>query len=1076
MVEILRISCLKGTSDYAKKRIDHANMSMARWLSIYTIVTELLMYNVNFGHSGTRDAYIYNISFAVLAVVTIQLFIISMLYKKGNVKHKIVVSSLTIFVLSCSVCGTLIGRQNYEIIPQIVIFLPFVMWNFALLYLSPIIMVILSFLTFVILPDVFLADVVIGDTIHYILMLFSIMMIAINLNRFINKYKTSLQEEQMIELNDSLFQISTYDDLTKVKNRYALRVDYEKYTGKKLIVAMIDIDDFKFFNDRYGHSYGDRILKDTSKTISSMFDKRSIYRYGGDEFLVILEDYDVKKFHNLMVAWQKKVAEENLEEVVKPECTVGYIYGTSSDQDDLRQMIALADTKLFVGKEKGKHTVQGAFYDSKQQAEEVQRPMKKGYRAGEYDVLTGLPNMSYFRNKASMYQQIILKNGDIPVVVFLNIKGLKNYNAAYGFLAGDRLIKQSANILLRNFPRDLVCRFGDDHFAVLTKKQNIEETLDAIEEHIIEIRLDDHTIIQGGIYEYTSNSMDIMEACDNAKMACDCLKENYAVYYTFYDEKLAAKKKERQYILDNFKQAMDRDWIEVYYQPITRSVTGEICNAEALSRWNDPVFGMLNPGEYIGVLEKASLIDQHDRYILKKVCRDLKRMRKDGNNAVPVSVNLSRVNFESDDCVKQLVDIVDHAKLPHDMICFELTESALIEDEGDLLNKVKELQSYGFRIWMDDFGSGYSSLNHLAEYSFDLVKADMRFVYNIDTNENNKIILHHIVSMSKELGIQILAEGVETKEQVDLLKGIGCEKLQGYYYSKPLRFGKFIHDSEAHLMPPSELHEKKDYYQAISQVNLHKPSLIDIDARIDRLDDGIPAAVFEVHEGNIHALLLNDAYYNHAAWFELDTKEEIDIFINQTSTYIKPLLIKQMENAKESGKWTHFEFLHNGDICNAMVHHIKHCDYNGADSYCLLVVNVTRYVQITSKGRIGATLGSLFKTFARVDVFSDTGMYKECIYKDPSCKSSTIAIDIMGYDQNAFVQNYIIASQQEEFLQFIDPTTLLKRIDHAGNGYIKKEFMTKLLDECLKIEYVIVAIDFEDEVKFIVLVKEIENC
>lgn len=239
-----------------------------------------------------------------------------------------------------------------------------------------------------------------------------------------------------------------------------------------------------------------------------------------------------------------------------------------------------------------------------------------------------------------------------------------------------------------------------------------------------------------------------------------------------------------QYIVSHLDQALEEGWIVPYFQPIIRTITGRFAASEALARWQDPVYGTLMPDTFVPVLEQNRLIYKVDCHILKKVVL-LQRSRIDAGLPVgPVSVNLSRQDFDVVDMAACVRKTADAAQIRHDLIPLELTESVLVSDREKMKSIVRTLRADGFRIWMDDFGSGYSSLSFLNDYTLDLIKLDMGFLKSF--SHVSMEIMQSTVSLAKKLGIRTLAEGVETEEHVQFLKEIGCDMMQGYYYARPM--------------------------------------------------------------------------------------------------------------------------------------------------------------------------------------------------------------------------------------------------------------------------------------------------
>jgi EAL domain-containing protein (putative c-di-GMP-specific phosphodiesterase class I) len=224
----------------------------------------------------------------------------------------------------------------------------------------------------------------------------------------------------------------------------------------------------------------------------------------------------------------------------------------------------------------------------------------------------------------------------------------------------------------------------------------------------------------------------------------------------------------------------------VYYQPIVRVRTGKICGYEALARWIDDEMGYLPPRKFINTLEEYHLIQKVDTYIIEQVCKDLRRLIDAGEDVVPVSVNLSRLDFELCD----IFGLTEACRQKHgiapNMLDIEITESALNDSAEHLKNEIRKFREAGYHIWIDDFGSGYSSLNNLLDYEFDVLKLDMEFMRTYDEHPQASELIKNIVKSGRDLGVEPLQEGVERQEHVDFLKSIDCERMQGYFFAKPM--------------------------------------------------------------------------------------------------------------------------------------------------------------------------------------------------------------------------------------------------------------------------------------------------
>ena len=441
----------------------------------------------------------------------------------------------------------------------------------------------------------------------------------------------------------------------------------------------------------------------------------------------------------------------------------------------------------------------------------------------EMDRITGLlGRYAFYKRVGEMAAQDIY-NGIFGsrVPVYINFTNFKLYNANHGIAVGDDFLRKIAYSLRTYFSDSLIAHLSADNFAILAPKENIRERLESLAEDL-KTQVEDHSIVlKAGIMD----SVELLgndavtnprRAFDLAKMAADSIKQDASRTCAVYTEDMGQKLADQAYVLRNLEKALANGWVKVYFQPVVRTLTGKLCSMEALARWVDPERGLLTPNLFIPVLEKARLIPKLDIYIINRVASLLRCDIDNGLPVVPVSVNLSRVDFERIDPFKYIENIVKRYHLSRDLFCIELTETELALDGEKLQEEMGRFRKAGYRCWLDDFGSGYSSLNVLQNFHFDEMKLDMAFQRN--TNADSRQILRSLCLMARSLGIHTLAEGVETKEQMEYLREIGCEKIQGYYYGKPMAYAE-VRDycREHHLVP--EMPEEACVLDKVGLVN-----------------------------------------------------------------------------------------------------------------------------------------------------------------------------------------------------------------------------------------------------------------
>ena len=407
-------------------------------------------------------------------------------------------------------------------------------------------------------------------------------------------------------------------------------------------------------------------------------------------------------------------------------------------------------------------------------------------KSAKEDDLTGLYNYSYFTELAKNSVQSITENFGENVFLFLDVHNFKAFNDQRGFEAGDRFLITLGQYVSDLFDDSLCARQADDHYVALAKTDRLQEKLSKLNDLVHDY--DDEILlgINCGAYHLSNNREDPRIAIDRARYAAHLIKNRFQTIYSEYDETMSEEYRKRLYIVNNIDNAVNNGWIVPFYQPVVWSDTEKLCGCEALARWMDPVFGRLAPYEFIPVLEEYRLIHKLDKSIFTSVCKDLRAAMDAGKPVVPVSLNFSRLDFELMDAVQELEDIVAKYRIPKELIHVEVTESALTDNFSKLneaMNRIKEL---GYSLWLDDFGSGYSSLNVLKDYQFDVIKIDMRFLTNLETSEKSRTLIDCIVQMASRINMLTLTEGVETEAQAEFLNRIGCGRLQGYLFGRPI--------------------------------------------------------------------------------------------------------------------------------------------------------------------------------------------------------------------------------------------------------------------------------------------------
>lgn len=528
-------------------------------------------------------------------------------------------------------------------------------------------------------------------------------------------------------------------------------------------------------------------------------------------------------------------------------------------------------------------------------------PIIKSY----FDPLTGLPNMFYFLELAEAGRKEIITQNETPVVLACDLSGMKKFNREYGLEEGNKLLSSFANILKKIFGAENCGRYGEDHFAVYTGNAKLEERVNKLFGEFKHINDGKTLPIRVGIYKDIMARTSISLSYDLAKLASNSERNVYNSRFIYYDEKLHAAMEKKDYIINHFEEALRKQWVRVYYQPIIRALNERVCNEEALARWFDPNHGVFTPEDFIPVLESMKLIYKLDIYMVDQIIEDLDIKLRLGLNPVPVSVNLSRYDFENCDMVAEIAKRIDAAEIPRRLLVIEITETVAGMEPEFLEEQIRRFHEAGFKVWMDDFGSGYSSLNILQKFNFDLIKLDMSFLKGFDKGGKTAVILRRIVQMARELGVEVLAEGVEDIEQVKSLKKYGCDKLQGYYYMKPNSLSEVVEYHRMKININFEDPRQIEYYEKIASINLIDPyTNVGWDSMVGRYYSRAGAAIIECVDDKLYLLRSTDSYDRFLkAVYKVDFSDTTPQYLWPVLEHADRKLHQVIDKCIRSGKW-----------------------------------------------------------------------------------------------------------------------------------------------------------------------------
>jgi diguanylate cyclase (GGDEF)-like protein len=413
--------------------------------------------------------------------------------------------------------------------------------------------------------------------------------------------------------------------------------------------------------------------------------------------------------------------------------------------------------------------------------------------AAQTDRLTGLPNRSMFEEGLQLAAIRADRQQHRLGLLFINVDGLKALNESFGQGTGDRALCEVAQRLRQCAgERDLVARSGGDEFLVLLEGNPASQDASALADRILGgmtalCRVEEHEVTMScsvGIAMYPNHGA-VGKLIAHASAAMREAKRSGGASHRFFEERMVAGAREQIELVQDLRRAITQRELELYYQPKIHAPSGQITGAEALMRWKHPQRGMVGPNIFIPLAERFGLINALGNWLIEDVCRQIQAWRNEGLR-MRVAINLSVHQLRQSDLVERIVDALQRHHVEPSLLTCEITESAAMEDTRVTLQVIEQLSAAGVHLSIDDFGTGYSSLSYLRQLAAEELKIDRSFVLDLETSADARAIVDAVVKLAQALGLKVVAEGVETEQQQEILRTLGCNELQGYLFAKPM--------------------------------------------------------------------------------------------------------------------------------------------------------------------------------------------------------------------------------------------------------------------------------------------------
>ncbi|RHW37433.1 EAL domain-containing protein [Lysinibacillus yapensis] len=424
-----------------------------------------------------------------------------------------------------------------------------------------------------------------------------------------------------------------------------------------------------------------------------------------------------------------------------------------------------------------------------------------------HDGLTKLPNRRMFQDVLIQKLAESKTENETLGLMYLDLDRFKTINDSLGHIMGDKILKKVSERFIENVRQtDFVARIGGDEFVIILSKSNREECLEVAEALIDSFNSPIHidnfefyltTSIGLSIFPYDGE--DTSTLFKNADAALYRAKEQGKNKYKVYHSGMNMESYRRFLIQNDIRKAIQSEQFTLVFQPKVNLETYQIDSAESLIRWNHPKWGLLKPIEFISLAEETNLILDIDKWVLKKVCEQITYWKETYNKSIRVSVNFSAQHFLQRNLIEQIKEILEDTNVDPTLLEIEVTETVLLRSKDSVKQTLEQLKELNIHISLDDYGKGYSSINYLREFPFDTVKIDKAFIQEITCpQKHSRLIIESTIALMKNLGLNVVAEGVETIEQLNLLKEFKCDEVQGFIFSKPLSTNDFIRYVDKH--------------------------------------------------------------------------------------------------------------------------------------------------------------------------------------------------------------------------------------------------------------------------------------
>lgn len=758
---------------------------------------------------------------------------------------------------------------------------------------------------------------------------------------------------------------------------------------KKWTVIFFNITGFRTYNLARGHAMGDELLRTAAGIMREELETDLIARFGSDHFYAAVSGISA-------------------DEAARRIC--GRIRAEYRDPAETRTGCHMLDG-----------TEESAMKACDLAAAAAGAPVRSGT-----DAVTGLPDSSSFSESLASFLGM-LRSGAISGswdMVSINIRKFKVYNSENGFSAGNRLLRKLADAIRSCFSTDLVTRVSSDQFYAVIEDSRAEEAVRKAAESMRGNGPDDVSVY-AGIYRITGEEAENGILLDRASLAASEAQGDWGKCCCRFESGMESSMRLAGYVTSHLDEAIESGWISVYYQPVIGTFSGKVAGYEALTRWKDPIYGFMCPDQFIPVLEKAKILCRLDLFVIEEAARAIAEKLAAGILPSPVSVNLSRNDLDHEDLHARINDILGSHGVPHEMLRIEITESAISSNEGAVREHIERFHMDGFEVWLDDFGSGYSSLNTLQNFRFDLAKLDMMFLRR--QNERTPVIMRSMVDMCKHLGIRTLAEGVETEEQFSFLRSIGCELAQGFYFSKP-DTPENLRNSRLLRSIGRETPGEREFYRRVAGINVLNP---ENPLSFETGNGGIPAAVLMTSPETEKLVWANGSFLRFLSAIGQKKGRPAEEAGDIRKSPLYGTVARLTEQCGRTCREAHCDFVEGGMAGRILMGFVT--EYLGQRAFCIRILELEPYHE-SAAGRLESApdIYGMFLSVFRLDLKRDRWSSIYGILED------TGELEDMTADEASlhFAEKMLPEGERERYLALTGTADIVRRTDEQPSGML----------------------------------------